>query len=188
MPKFTKIPQNTFDALQLDAGVLLSNFDPETANEPADEDIICATTGGITITATADKSDMGEDVDNCPTGMMELMKINSWTCSIGFTAITLTPKMIKLGLGAADIAGQKITIRRDLQLSDFEDIWWVGDTVADGMVAVHLLNALSADGLTITTSKNGKGGMEMTLQGHVSINDQDTMPMEFYSTAGSSAE
>ena len=187
MAKFTKIPQDTFDALQLDAGVLLSNFDPETAAEPSDEDILCATTGGITITATAEYTDMGEDVDNCPVGMMELKKLASWLCTIGFTAITLTPKMIKLGLGAADMDGKKVTIRRDLQLTDFQDVWWVGDTAAGGMVAVHLLNALSSEGLTITTTKNGKGGMEMTLQGHVSMDDQDTMPMEFYSTAGESA-
>lgn len=188
MAKFTKIPQNTFDALQLDAGVLLNNFDPEAATEPADGDIICATTGGITISAAAEYSDMGEDVDNCPVGMMELKKLNSWLCTIGFSSITLSPAMIKLGLGAADVDGQKITIRRDVQLSDFADVWWVGDTAAGGLVAVHLLNALSTEGISITTSKNGKGTMEMTLQGHVSIEDQDAMPMEFYSTAGTAEE
>ena len=188
MGKFTKIPGTTFDNLQLDAGVLLSSFDPETAAEPGDEDIICATTGGITLTAAAEWSDMGEDVDNCPTGMMELKKLVSWACTVGFTSITFSPRMIRLGLGAADMNGKKITIRRDVQLSDFEDIWWVGDLADGGMVAVHLLNALSTEGLSITTTKNGKGQLAMTLQGHVSINDQDTMPMEFYSTAGAAAE
>ena len=32
MPKFTKIPQDTFENLQLDAGVLLKEFDPEYIN------------------------------------------------------------------------------------------------------------------------------------------------------------
>lgn len=46
---FTKIPQDTFSELQLDAGVLLNKFDPAKVAAPADEDIICATTGGINI-------------------------------------------------------------------------------------------------------------------------------------------
>jgi hypothetical protein len=52
------------------------------------------------------------------------------------------------------------------------------------MVAVCLKNALSTGGFTIQTSKNGKGQVSVTLTGHVSITDQNTMPMEFYSEAG----
>ena len=47
MGKFTVIPQDAFDALQMDAGVLLKTFDPTDPDAPDDEDIICATTGGI---------------------------------------------------------------------------------------------------------------------------------------------
>lgn len=188
MAKFTKIPKNTFDALQLDAGVLLNKFTPDSPTEPKDEDIICATTGGITISASAEWADLGEDVDNCPVGMKELKKLSSWNCSIAFSSITLSPTIIRLGLGAADIEDKKVTLRRDVAQEDFSDIWWVGDTAAGGMVAVHLKNALSTEGLTITTSKNGKGTLEMTLQGHVSINAQDDMPMEFYSTAVEDAD
>ena len=61
---FTKIPQDTFSELQLDAGVLLNKFDPAKVAAPADEDIICATTGGINISCVPTYSDMGEDVDH----------------------------------------------------------------------------------------------------------------------------
>ena len=47
MGTFTVIPQNTFSALQLDAGVLLKTFNPASPSAPNDADIICATTGGI---------------------------------------------------------------------------------------------------------------------------------------------
>ena len=47
-------------------------------------------------------------------------------------------------------------------------------------------NALSTAGLSLKTSKDGKGNIGLTLTGHVSINDQDTMPMEFYSVEGES--
>lgn len=63
MGRFTVIPEDTFEALQLDAGVLLTNFDPSDPQAPDDEDIICATTGGINATCVPTFSDMGEDVD-----------------------------------------------------------------------------------------------------------------------------
>ena len=63
MGKFTVIPQDTFEALQLDAGVLLTTFDPANPAPPADEEIITATTGGIQVSATPTFSDLGEDVD-----------------------------------------------------------------------------------------------------------------------------
>lgn len=59
---FTVIPQNTFESLQLDAGVLLKTFNPASPAAP-DENIICATTGGINITCVPTYSDLGEDVD-----------------------------------------------------------------------------------------------------------------------------
>ena len=185
MPKFTKIPQDTFDNLQLDAGVLLKNFDPEAATEPADEDIITATTGGINITCVPTYSDMGEDVDNCPVNMMELKKLDSWACGMSFTALDISPENIRLALGAADVSGNKVTPRRSLSQSDFADLWWVGDTASGGMVAICLKNALSNSGFSLQTTKNGKGQLSVELIGHVSIDAQDEMPMEFYSAAAS---
>ena len=123
MGKFTKIPADTFDTLQLDAGVLLNTFNPETPTEPTDETIICATTGGINPTCIPTYSDMGEDVDNCPNNMKELKKLDSWECKIAFTAIAASPEVIQLALGAADISTNKITPRRSVKLTDFKDIW-----------------------------------------------------------------
>ena len=70
--------------------------------------------------------------------------------------------------------------RRDLAQTDFQDIWWVGDKADGGIVAVKLMNALSTGGLNIQTTKNGQGTNQITLMGHVSIDAQNTMPMEFY--------
>jgi len=50
------------------------------------------------------------------------------------------------------------------------------------MVAVKLINALSTGGFSLQTTKNGKGQISLTITGHVSINAQDVVPMEFYST------
>lgn len=182
MATYTVIPQSTFDNLQLDAGVLLTTFDPSSPAAPADANIICATTGGITINATPTFSDLGEDVDNCPNNMMELKHLDSWSCSITFTCLTASVNAIKLALGAADVtaATSKIVPRRDLDQNDFADIWWVGDLADGGAVAVKLINALSTEGFSLQTTKNGKGQSSVTLTGHVSLSNQSVMPMEIY--------
>lgn len=182
--KFTIIPKNTFDSLQLDAGVLLKRFDPTTGAAPADEDIICATTGGINPTCVPAYSDLGEDVDNAPVNVKELKNLDSWECTMSFTSLGMSPEAIKLALGAADINGESVIPRRDLAQTDFTDIWWVGDKADGGFVAIQLKNALSTGGFSLQTTKAGKGQVSVTLTGHVSMNNQDEMPMKFYSTSG----
>lgn len=188
MGKFTKIAQSTFDELVVDAGVILTEFDPENP-ELVDENIVCATTGGINPTCVPTYSDWGEDVDNCPNGMMELMHLDGWEASLGFTALNITPEGIKLALGVADVTGNKIVPRRNIDhTKDFRDVWWVGDRSDDGFVAIRLINALSTSGFSLQTTKNGKGQLAVTLGGHVSIKDQDTVPMEFYVYEGDATE
>lgn len=183
MGMFTVIPQDTFESMQLDAGVILTTFDPANPAAPADSAIVCATTGGINVVCQPEYSDLGEDVDNVPNNMKELKHLDSWTCSLAFTSLDTSPEGIRLALGAADItvSSGKIVPRKDLEQSDFGDIWWVGDKADGGIVAVKLKNALSTDGFSLQTTKNGKGQTSCTLTGHVSLNAQDTMPMEFYS-------
>ena len=190
MGMFTVIPQDTFESMQLDAGVLLTTFNPASPAAPDDDDIVCATTGGINVVCQPEYSDLGEDVDNVPNNMKELKHLDSWTCSLGFTSLDTSAEGIRLALGAADItaATGKIVPRKDLSQDDFGDIWWVGDKADGGIVAVRLKNALSTDGFSLQTTKNGKGQTSCTLTGHVSINAQSEMPMEFYVLEGTNIE
>lgn len=189
MSRYTAIPQNTFDALQLDAGVLLKNFDIEAAassvNETGftDDDLICATTGGVNPSCTAEYSDLGEDVDNVPVNMKELKHLDSWTCMLSTTSLGTSAELIKMALGCADIStdGKSVIPRADLKQSDFSDIWWVGDKANGGFVAIRIINALSTGGFSLQTTKNGKGQTDIEITGHVSINAQKTVPMLFYS-------
>lgn len=186
MGRFTVIPQSTFDELQMDAGILLKTFNPANPSVQ-DEDIITATTGGFTVSAKPTFSDLGSDVDNCPENTKELKHLDSWEVTVGFTALDTSASVLKLALGCADIDSQdtsKVIPRKDLSQSDFSDIWWVGDKADGGFVAVKLINALSTDGLSLKTTKNGKGNLSVTMTGHVSLNDQTKMPVEFYSMAG----
>ena len=183
MGKFTVIPENTFNALQLDAGVLLKRFNPNNPVAPADEDIICATTGGINPSCVPTYSDLGEDVDNVPVNMKELKHLDSWECKIATTSLGTSPELIKMALGCADIDAETSAIvpRASLAQTDFSDIWWVGDRADGGLVAIQLKNALSTGGFSLQTTKNGKGQIAIEITGHVSINAQSVVPMVFYS-------
>ena len=187
--KFTKIPETTFKNLQLNAGVLLSAFNPETA-EVTNESIIGATTGGVNFTATPTFSDYGEDIDNCPKNMMELKKLDAWEISMSGTYVTVDVNAVKSLVGAADVSANKGTPRNDVKLSDFTDVWWVGDysdkngETNGGFVAIHMMNALSTGGFAIQSSDNGKGNFAFTYTAHYSMEAQDTVPFEVYVKAG----
>ena len=187
--KYTKIPETTFKNLQLNAGVLLSAFDPGTATV-ANESIIGATTGGVNFTATPTFSDYGEDIDNCPKNMKELKKLDAWEISLSGTYVTVDANAVKALVGAADVSGNKITPRNDLKLTDFTDVWWVGDysdqngETNGGFVAIHMMNALSTGGFAIKSSDNGKGNFAFTYTAHYSMSAQGTVPFEVYVKAG----
>lgn len=183
MGKFTLIPQNTFQGLQLDAGVLLRRFDPANPVVPSDEDIICATTGGVNPSCVPQYSDLGEDIDNVPASMKELRKLDSVECKMSFTSLATDTQSIRLALGAADVDAETGAIkpRKDLAQTDFADLWWVGDRADGGCVAIKLKNALSTGGFSLQTTKNGKGQVSVELTGHVSLANQTEMPMEIYS-------
>lgn len=191
--RYTKISPNTFAELQLNAGILLSDFDPETGEFALETDILGATTGGMTISCVPSYSDFGEDIDNCPKNMMELKQLDNWECTIGGTFLNVSTNVVKLALGAADVDetnANKITPRRDVTEDDFTDVWWVGDysdkngEKKGGYIAVHLMNALSTGGFSLKSGDKAKGQFDVTFMGHVSMAAQDVVPMEFYIVAG----
>lgn len=189
MGRFTKIPSDAFDKLQLDAGVLLKTFDPSNPQIAANA-IICATTGGINASCVPTYSDFAEDVDNAPLNVKEFKHLDGWECKLSTTCLGTSPDLIKLALGAADISNTtKIAPRRNVAAADFSTIWWVGDKANGGFVAIKLSNALSTGGFTLQTTKNGKGQITLEITGHVALASQDVIPMEFYSSddQGSSA-
>lgn len=186
MGRFTIIANDAFDALQVDAGVILTSYDVTNPYKtPTSDEILATTSGGVNPTCTPTFSDYGEDVDNVPNNMMEFKHLDGWEAAMAFTTIKFNADNTKWALGAAETqllanGVTKISPRRDVKQTDFKDIWWVGDKANGGAYAIHLLNALSTGGLNIQSSKNGKGTNQVTVTGHVSINAQDVMPMEIY--------
>lgn len=242
MGMFTQIPLESFKEMQLNAGIVVTYFDPKHPNiacygkehtcEGCEEcgcktsvkdkkcEIIAATKGGITINCTPTYSDLGSDVDNCPANLLELKHLDSWDCGMSFTSVTLTKSLADLAIGAviSDTNGQKppcgqecttcetckcgedgkcqfkdmteytIKPRIDVKESDFKDIWWIGDLMGGGFVAICIKNALCTSGFSLKTTKNGKGEVALTMTGHVKAASQKDVPMELYVATKSASE
>ena len=190
--KFTKIPNDAFQKLQINAGILTTDFTPATGTI-GEAGQIGATTGGVNFTATPTYSDFGEDIDNCPKNMKELKKLDSWEVKMTGTFVNADTAIAKRLCGAADIGttdATKVTPRNDLKDADFADIWLVGDysdkngETNGGFIAIKLLNALSTGGFQLQTADKAKGQFAFEFTGHYSMSAQDTVPFEIYIKAG----
>ena len=193
--KYTQVPTDTFDNIQLNAGVLLSEFDPTAATVDRSK-IIAATSGGVQFTATPTYSDYGEDIDNMPTNTKELKRLDYWEAKLSGTGITVDAEFTKMMLAAADNTSGHIVPRVDLAQTDFADIWWVGDyssvnndggsgsSAQAGFFAVKVKNALSTGGFQLQSANKGKGQFSFEFTGHYSMSNTDEVPFEIYVQQG----
>lgn len=179
--KFTKIPESTFRELQVNAGVILTAFNPAEGTLDMDA-LVTATTGGIKLDIVPTIEDFGSDVDNCPKNTKELAKKTETDITMSCTVLNFNEATVKLALGAAETraADGAIILRTDLKLTDFKNIWFVGDLADGGFIAIKLIDALSTGGFTLQTSDKGKGKSGLTLKAHSSLDSQDTEPVEIY--------
>ena len=190
--KFTQIPANTFKELQLNAGILTSNFAPTTGTVESNA-MLGATSGGVSFTATPTYADWGDGIDNCPKNMKELKKLESWEVKMSGTFLTVNTAQAKSLMAAADIGVSdktKITPRKDVAITDFDDIWWIGDysdkngATNGGYIAIHMMNALSTGGFQLQSSDKAKGQFAFEYTAHYSMAAPDTVPFELYIKAG----
>lgn len=197
MAKFTQIPTDTFKKLQLNAGILTTEFDPATGKLTA-SNIIGATSGGVSFEATPSFTDFGEDIDNCPKNTKELKKLDSWEAKMSGSFVTMDTNVATSVIGTAAVASNdstKVVPRNSVEARDFKNIWWVGDysdinedgssAGKAGFIAIKLINALSTGGFKIQSGDKAKGTFEFEYTGHYSSENIDTVPFELYIKAGS---
>lgn len=134
-----------------------------------------------------------ESCNNCPKNTLELKRLDDVDVKCSGTFVTVTTTSAKSLMAAADIDGTdatKVVPRRDLDSSDFKDIWLVGDysdkngATNGGFIAIRLMNALSTSGFQLKTADKGKGQMAFEYTAHYSILKQDVVPYELYIKAG----
>lgn len=202
--KFTQVAADAFQKLQLNAGIILTEFDPTNPGTSASlkTNIFAATSGGVSFATNPEYVDFGEDIDNVPPNTKQLKRLQSVNPVMSGTLKTADTDVAKALMGAADVSGNKITPRATLVDGDFiDDLWWVGDysdinvdTAASGsgtagsagFMAIHMMNVLSTSGLQLQSNDDGKGDFEFELMAHYDLNDIDTLPYEVYIQTGTS--
>lgn len=171
----TQLPEDVFNTIQRNAGVLLSNFEVSDWTVTR-ANIIGATTGGINFKDEPTFMDMGEDIDNCPRDMKELKELDTRTITCSGTYVSVRETEIKNLVTLADLSSNTITPRDTLKLEDFRKIWFVCDYGKDGAIAIELDNVINTAGFSLQTANKGKGQFAFTYTAHYSIKDPDTVP------------
>ena len=189
---YTRIDNDAFQQLVLNAGFLCDEFNPATGEVTGR--ILGATSGGISFATNPNFVDFGEDVDNVPPNTKQLKRITYFDPTASGTFLTCTPSGIASLIGSADVQDTiKVVPREQLVDEDFDDVWMVGDysdvnTGANaGFLAIHLKNALNTTGFQIQTGKDAKGTMSFEYHAHYDLDDMSDIPFEVYCKSGSSS-
>lgn len=190
--KYTQIPSTAFQNIQLNAGILVDNFNPATGVIGR---LLGATTGGVNFTDTVNYTDFGDDIDNCPKNMKELKKLESHEVKMSSTFVTLSAETAKMLVAVGDVDeldDTHIIPRNDLLMTDFIQLWWIGDYSDEntgdnaGFVAIKMSNALNTGGFQIQSADKAKGQFAFEFTGHYSMDAQDVVPYEVYIKQGGS--
>lgn len=180
MPKYTRIPENTFTTIQRNAGVLATTFNTESG-ELLDTDILGATSGGINFSVTPSFKDYAEDIDNAAKNMKEFKIQEDTEVKISGDFASASTELLARLAGAADVKESgHIVPRNDLKDTDFKDLWFIGDYGTDQFIAIHMLNTLNTGGFQLQTTDKEKGKFAFEFTAHYSITDQDKVPYEIY--------
>lgn len=188
--KFTQIPANTFQSIQMNAGIFVDTFNPATMEIGT---ILGATSGGNKFSDTPSYKDLGEDIDNCPKNTKELKMLESREVKSSGTFVMVTPAIAKMLAAAADIDSldsTHIVPRNDLKPEDFNDFWWIGDysDVNDGsnagFLAIHMKNVLSTGGFQLQSADKDKGKFDYEFTCHYSMSAPETVPYDMYIKQG----
>lgn len=190
--KYTKIPTNTFKELVLNAGIVLTDFNPTTGTVN-DSDFLGATTGGLTVNVVPSFIDFAEDIDNAPKNTKEFMRLDDYDINASGSFVSVNDESLKKLNALADYSEGKITLRKDVDIdNDFFELWIVADYSDDnseetgGFIAVHLMNVLNTGGFQMTTSDKEKGNFPFEFTAHYSIDEQEAVPVEIYIKASES--
>jgi hypothetical protein len=178
----TGLRASTFENLQLNAGMFLSNFDYSTATDAATlgallkterektsgSALIGATRGGGTFVCTPNTRSIEAD------GKREEWKGSSvndgWTIKLTTTLLEINADNLKRSFGTADVTDTEkkhtIKIRTDIKDADYIDsLVWVGDT-SKGYVLIAIKNALNTAGATLTWTDKGEGTIPVEFTAH----------------------
>lgn len=196
------IRTETFQNLQLNAGIFVKNFDYSTpANAEALKEAIAtaiasgtnilgATRGGGTFTAT--REIRTPEVDGMRYGFIGSDFVDSADAYLSTTLIEVTPAAVEACLGNATktTSGLKTTIKMHtaIETADYiGNLCWIGDLADGRLVLIALQNAMNTADFSLTFTDKGEGTLAAEFHARQSgVSDYDYAPFEivFFETSG----
>ena len=180
----TGVTEKTPLNLQLNAGVLLTSFDPESG-EISEESIVGATRGGGSFSAVPTVHQAS--ADGVPTNYVGLDRIDEWVVKLSSTLIEVTAANVKRALGCTvkETKGAtytKYTCGNEISDSDYSDIWWVGAMSNGKKIAIHIMKGMNKSGFTLTLTDKGEGTFPIAIIGNYAYADLEggQAPFEIY--------
>lgn len=198
----TPLRAETFQNLQLNAGIFLKNFDYssisnagalKTAIASAVQDgskLLGATRGGGSFTVTREMRQ--PDVDGRRYGFVGDTFVDSVEAQLSTTLIEITPSNIVSAFANANAttSGQKTTITFDTAIGTEDyltNICWIGDLADGRYVLICLKNAINTADLSLTFTDKGEGTLPVEFHARqANVLDYDTAPFEvvYFSPTG----
>ena len=174
---YSKLPTNVWKKIGMNAGVLLTAFDPQTGAVNR-ANIIGATTGPVRFAAKPRLTDFGAGVNNCPKNAKEMLSVDGWDVKLSGTFISADTPATKRLVALADAASGHVSPRGSVDiLSDFGEIWYLFDygDVHDGQnpgrYAIHMQNALNTAGFAVQTGDMEKARWPFEFTAFCSVED-----------------
>lgn len=190
----------TFDNLQLNAGIFIKDFAYSGMGAPTDAatlktlisgiiagtvtgkgDILGATRGGGTFTVTREQRD--PEID----GMRYKFKggtfIDSVDAYLSTTVVEVTADNFANLLGGTKTTSGKITtVKMETALGEedyLDNVCWIGDLSDGRMVLICLKNAINTADFTLTFSDKSEGTLAVEFHAcQADVNDYDEAPFE----------
>lgn len=195
----TALRADTFNNLQLNAGILLKNLSYDsvtdaTALKTAIANIISggsnpigtligATRGGGTFTVT--RETRTPEIDGMRYGFKGSDFVDSADAYLSTTLVEITPQNMQDLLSAGTTAtpsGKKTTVKMSTAIgtSDYlTNICWVGDLADGQLVLICLKNAINTADFTFTYTDKGEGTLAAEFHARqANVGDYDYAPFE----------
>lgn len=177
-----RISADAADKLQINAGLLLKNFNVDNPVEPSDDDIICETTGNFSISSVPTMEDFFADINNAPKNTKEGLRVTGWDHTLGVTAVSITEEVLLMALNSSLSVVGTVGIRPEAEITFRDTLYWIGDmSDPNKLLVVRMENVASTGGVSFTSSDDGKGGLSLTFKAHESIKANSVLqPMSYH--------
>ena len=192
----TAARKDTFKSLQLNAGVILVNFDVSSYNDAeslktalaaaiADgSKLLGATRGGGTNTLSREMRKV--EVDGVRGQFVGQEIVDGGDAYISTTLLEQTPEHLKAVLGNADIDDTHpnhviVKVRMAIDDTDYiSNVIWIGDT-SEGFMAIELFNGLNTADFTFTWADKNEGTAAAEFHAHQDdMEDTEYLPIRYH--------